>query len=281
MSVLKFGFAISLLFFVVSSANAQRITAGSSVRAVNNDFVKKQFWIGPKFSLSRSEADAGTQSSSISPVDYEQERLNTEYNTSQPWGGSFGLSVGYTYYFVSLFFEPVVGLRRYSFTNDLSWEGVDNLNYTYNYIQRIDQFELPLSLHIDLLRTGFRPYAIAGAQLNKPFLGFLETEEYFEKANAVATTEQIAIDNTEEFPDWYGSWQVGLGAKWHVGNVLFFVQGTYGKSFGEINRNAQTSLENQFLTLGYSNDPVTTTNYQLDMGLHFPFRYLTNLYKSK
>ena len=275
MKLRKFGFAISLCLLVSTSLLAQR-------RRSSEDFLRSQFWIGPTFSITQSTFRTDSLRSSVTFVDDQIDPLRTEFDVDETiYGGSFGLTLGYSYRIFTLFFDPAIGIRNYRYRQQYNWTGDEELLVDLTYKQQLQQVELPVRLQIDLLPTRFTPYLFGQLQWNRPFATSLEVDEERGTLSPTNPRFQRIDDNRDEFDTWSSEWHAGAGLSYHVGNVLLFAQVSIGRSFNPITQPQQNAVEYANLSAGYANNALETETYQLSFGTRLPFRYLTNFYRSK
>lgn len=265
-----------LLIFCTNLASAQKKPKSSNPL---EGFLDTQFWLGLKMGVSYTQAFPETRNTGFSPIDYSADSLQKSYEDFTLPGAHMGLEMNFYHKGFSVSFQPVYKRSRYKYASELEWQGVENnsrFQTRYDVEQRLDVIELPLTVKYDILRSGkIRPFVMVGgfhsriASAQKE-VGITQTD--FSSGNPLTSDGGTTIIGVNDAFEPFSGVSGGIGLNLDYWNIRTVFEISYKHGLTSITKpNIQ---ENEFASLGETNDEIFLRDINISLGFVFPFRFI-------
>lgn len=272
-----------LVFFSSLDGNAQRKRPQEQFES----FMKQQWLIGVNFGTNLTQAvpqeDFYGISTLSNPEDYEK-----SYNDFSLPGIHAGINIAYYYNGISIGIMPNARRMRFSYEYTYSWEGTlptETVEYDYEIEQRLDYFEVPLTVRYDILKKKFKPF-VSGGVFYALSMGASKKVTLTE--TDYATGEAVSVDGgtvfigvNDSFNRHVYGFMGGIGIGYDSdNNVRMALEFNYRQTFGNIINPSERYTENQLTSVGDVYDDMYLRNVSVNIQFLFPLKYISPQFKS-
>ncbi len=249
-------------------------------------FLDTQFWLGLKMGGNVTQAFPETRTTGFSPINYSADSLEKSYEDFNLPGAHMGLEMNFYHRGFSISFQPIYKRSRYKYSSELEWSGESSGNrFTtrYDVEQRLDVIELPLMVKYDFIRSGnIRPFVMAGgfhsfiASAQKE-VGITQTD--FSSGNALTSDGGTTIIGVKDAFQGFSGVSGGVGMNLDYWNIRTVFEIKYSRALTAATKtNVQ---ENEFASLGETNDEIFLRDINVSLGFVFPFRFIDQQFKAR
>ncbi len=266
---------------LTSSTFAQRKPTKNPLES----FLDTQFWLGLKMGVNYTQAFPNSRNTGFSPIDYSSDSLQKSYADFALPGAHMGLEMNFYHRGFSASFQPAYKRSRYSYTNQLGWNGeLPNSRFEtqYDIEQRLDLIELPLMIKFDVIRKGkIRPFIMAGgfysliASAQKDVS--ITQIDYSSGSALTSSGGTTTLGVKDSFQNFSGV-SAGTGVNLDYWNIRTVFEINYKRSLTSTTRpNAQ---QNELASFGEVNDEVFLRDLSFSLSFVFPFRFIDQQFKA-
>ncbi|MEM6735604.1 MAG: outer membrane beta-barrel protein [Bacteroidota bacterium] len=280
-------FASRLLSLTVILCSTNLLCAQRKPKSINplERFLDTQFWLGLKMGVSYTQASPEDRFTGFSPINYSTDSLKKSYSDFTLPGGHIGLEMNLYHKGFSVSFQPAYKRSRYAYFSELSWRGETSGNRfetRYDVEQKLDLIELPLMVKYDFIRSGkVRPFVMVGgfhtliASAQKE-VDITQTD-YSSGAPLISNGGSAIIGTKDSFEAFSGV-SGGIGLNLDYWNIRTVFELNYKRSLIALTKtNVQ---QNEFASLGETNDEIFLRDINVSLGFVFPFRFIDQQFKA-
>ena len=242
-------------------------------------FLDTQFWLGLKIGANATQAFPETRNTGFSPINYSTDSLQKNYEEFSLPGAHMGLEMNFYHRGFSISFQPVYKRSRFEYANELEWrdEGANSRFQTrYDVEQRVDLIELPLMVKYDFIRSGkIRPFVMLGGFHSRIASAQKEvdiTNTDFSSGTALTSDGGNTIIGVKDAFKAFSGVSGGVGVNLDYWNIRTVFEINYKRGLTSATKpNVQ---ENEFASLGETNDELFLRDLNISLGFVFPFRFI-------
>jgi len=270
------------------SAKAQPPGYKNKVKAKQNSFLDKQWWIGLKIGPNLTKASPDTRYSVLAPIDYPLEVTDKQYDGFKKLGSQATLEITFNYKSLGFSFQPTYRLSRFTYTNSYRWDNPENpdetLQINYLHEQKVDYADLPLLVKYDITGNTLRPFVQLGifysilVNANKS-VEITGTDSGSGGTNEFAS-EPVAVGAKDLFHKGYWGIVAGAGLHYNLGNVRVILDLSYRKGMSNVTNTENRFGNDRLAGITDALDDMTTDNLAISIGCLFPMRFLSTTYQS-
>lgn len=278
--VSKLGVAI-LLCLCTQLVSAQRRPSGNPLE----EFLDTQFWLGLKMGANYTQAFPETRVTGFSPINYSADSLEKSYDDFTLPGAHMGLEMNFYHKGFSISFQPAYKRSRYAYSSVLEWQGESSGNRfetTYDVEQRLDLIELPLMLKYDIIRRGkIRPFVMAGGFHSLIASAQKEvkiTQTDYSSGNPLQSEGGTSTIGVKEAFQSFSGVAGGVGMNLDYWNIRTVFEVSYKRSLTAASK--PNIRQNEFASLGETNDEVLLRDISISLSFVFPFRFIDTQFKA-
>ncbi len=280
-------FANRVVAFALILLCANLLYAQKKPKSTNplEGFLDTQFWLGLKMGVNVTQAFPETRNTGFSPIDYSADSLEKSYEEFNLPGAHMGLEMNFYHKGFSVSFQPAYKRSRFEYTSQLEWSGESSGNrFTtrYDVEQRVDLIELPLMVKYDFIRSGkIRPFVMAGG-----FHSFIAsaqkevdiTNTDFSSGTPLTSDGGTTIIGVKDAFQAFSGVSGGVGLNLDYWNIRTVFEIKYSRGLTALTKpNIQ---ENEFASLGETNDEIFLRDINVSLGFVFPFRFIDQQFKA-
>ena len=270
-----------ILFLCTIYANAQY----NGKKSIDG-FLDTQFWLGLKMGTNFTQAFPETRNAGFSPIDYSSDSLRKSYADFSLPGAHMGLQMNFYHKGVSISFQPVYKRSRYKYSSELEWRSDETSNRfmtRYEVEQKLDVIELPLLVKYEIIQSGnVRPFVMVGGFHSLIASAQKEvdiTQTDFSSGTPLTSDGGSAIIGVKDAFEAFSGVSGGIGVNLDYWNIRTVVEVNYKRSLTSATRpNIQ---ENEFASLGETNDEIFLRDINVSLGFVFPFRFIDKQFAAK
>ncbi|MEQ9304125.1 MAG: outer membrane beta-barrel protein [Marinoscillum sp.] len=285
-NALSYGSKILACLFLLCLTTLSVAQRKSSPPSSFESFLNTQWWLGLRFGLNYTEPNSITRYSVFSPINYESETLEKEYEVFNLAGGQAGLDISFYHNGFSIGIQPTFKIMRYQYLNRFEWLGdgnEDGLETTLDVTQKLDIIEVPLILKYEVIKRGkVRPFVLAGLQ--QSFIIATQKKVKIEHVDFLSDNPQTysggtyALGNTDRMQNFYGA-VGGIGTSLDYANIRTVVEVTYLRGLSAVTSSDDPFSENELVALGDVNDELKINNLNISLSFVFPLRYIDKTFQ--
>ena len=248
-------------------------------------FLDTQFWLGLKMGVNYTQAFPETRNTGFSPIDYNADSLQKNYDDFALPGAHMGLEMNFYHKGFSVSFQPAYKRSRFSYNSTLAWNGTSSghrFETTYEVEQRLDLIELPLMIKYDVIRSGkIRPFVMVGGFHSLIASAQKEIEitntDYSSGTPLISPGGTTTLGVKDAFKSFSGV-SGGLGVNLDYWNIRTVFEVNYKRGLTSATRpNVQ---ENELASLGETNDNLHLRDVNVSLSFVFPFRFIDQQFKA-
>lgn len=247
------------------------------------DFLDTQFWLGLKMGVNATQAFPDARNTGFSPINYSADSIQKSYENFSLPGAHMGLEMNFYHKGFSVSFQPVYKRIRYEYSSSLEWRG-SSLNSPfssrfqsrYDVEQKVDVIELPLMVKYDFIRSGkIRPFLMVGGFHSRIASAQKEvsiTQTDFSSGTPLTSDGGSTIIGVKDAFDAFSGISGGVGVNLDYWNIRTVFEINY--KHGLTSATKPNVQENEFASLGESNDEILLRDVNISLGFVFPFRFI-------
>ena len=232
-----------------------------------------------------TQAFPETRNTGFSPIDYSADSLRKSYEDFALPGAHMGLEMNFYHRGFSASFQPAYKRSRYKYSSALEWQSESSGNRfetRYDVEQRLDVIELPLMIKYDIIKKGkIRPFAMVGG-----FHSFIAsaqkdveiTQIDYSSGNPLTSSGGTSTLGVKDAFKGFTGISGGAGVNLDYWNIRTVFEVNYKRSLTSATRpNIQ---QNEFASLGETNDEVFLRDISVSLSFVFPFRFIDQQFKA-
>jgi hypothetical protein len=283
-----------LLFFCLIihqlSAQQKKKTGGSfnKQNKENEQFLKKQWWIGLKGGINLTKPTVEKSYSVVSPTNYQPADIGKKYESFRKLGSQVAIEVTFYFSGVSLSFQPAYRHIQFEYTNHYQWENLEvpenRLELFYHQTQKVDYIDLPLIVKYEIAGDKIRPYVQLGAYsallVNANKEVSITRIDYASGGTNTTDDEAIIVGATDLFAKKHWGWLAGAGVYYNVGNIRLNLDVQYKMGMSNISSTKNRYSSDRLSGVGDAMDDLQTNTLAISVGCLFPMRFLESGFKS-
>ena len=242
-------------------------------------FLDTQFWLGLKIGGNVTQAFPETRNAGFSPINYSSDSLRKDYQEFSLPGAHMGLEMNFYHKGFSISFQPAYKRSRFEYSSELEWSGESTssrFQTRYDVEQRLDLIELPLMVKYDIIKSGkIRPFVMVGGFHSRVASAQKEvniTQTDFSSGTPLTSDGGSTIIGVKDAFKAFSGVSGGIGVNLDYWNIRTVFEINYKRGLTEANKpNVQ---ENEFASLGETNDELFLRDINISLGFVFPFRFI-------
>jgi hypothetical protein len=282
---------VVLCVFLLAHASAQtkKRKAPQSFNKQNKDndqFLRKQWWLGFKAGGNLSKVDVDKTYAVISPTNYESKTINKKYDNFKQWGSQATLEVTFYFSRFCVSFQPTYQHARFAYSNHYEWtnNGDPQLILDYQQEQKVDHAILPLLVKYEITGDKLRPYVQAGVYsavlLNATKNVTVSGEDYASGGINKFKDEPVIVGAKDLFAKNHWGILGGAGVYYNLGNVRLNLDVIYRQGMSNISSTKNRYTSDRLSGVGDALDDLSLKNISVSAGALFPLRFLASGFKS-
>ena len=272
---------IGFLFLFALQTNAQY----NGKKSIDG-FLDTQFWLGLKMGTNLTQAFPETRNTGFSPINYSSDSLQKSYSDFTLPGAHMGLQMNFYHKGFSISFQPVYKRSRYKYSSELEWRGdaaSSRFVTRYDVEQKLDVIELPLLVKYEIIQSGnIRPFVMVGGFHSRIASAQKEvdiTQTDFSSGTALQSDGGSAIIGVKDAFEAFSGVSGGVGVNLDYWNIRTVLEVKYQHGLTPATKpNVQ---ENEFASLGETNDEIFLRDINISLGFVFPFRFIDKQFAAK
>ncbi len=248
-----------------------------------NSFLKTQWWVGIRmggnFTKAKPTDRFSTFSSSLDPNTNVYDKDYQDFNKA---GGHAGIEITYYNQGFSFSFQPSYQRMSFRYTNEYTWaDAGTNNSYISKYesIQKLDYFELPISVRYEPFKTKLRPFVQAGVYYAFLNNAYKSTEIKITDKASGGQNEYIESNITVGAKDLFIKsqlgWLAGAGVSYPVGNVRLKLDAIYRRNTNNITCAANRYSNDRLTGAGDILDNMKLRNIAVSLSILIPLRFIS------
>lgn len=278
----------SLLFLQATAQQKRKATSFNKQNKENEQFLKKQWWIGLKGGVNLTKPVVERTYAIVSPTNYEPSNIVKKYESFKKIGNHATLEVTFYFSGVSLSFQPTYRSIRFQYSNHYEWLNSENtenrLELFYDQTQKVEYIDFPLIARYEFSGNRLRPYIQLGGYASKLINANKQVEitriDYASGGENRTEDEPITIGATDLFAKNHWGWLAGAGVNYNLGNVRLNLDIQYKMGVSNISSAKNRYSSDRLSGVGDAMDDLKINTLAFSLGCMFPMRFLENGFKS-
>lgn len=274
--------ALIVLLGISTELTAQRRKQGPPQE---KSFLDTQWWLGIRVGTTLTGPTADVQQFAFSPIDYDIEDEDKQYESLGNPGLLIGLDIIFYHKGFSIGIQPAYKQLNYGYSTNHSWLSSDQspvLTHRLTVAQELHLMEFPLMLKYDLIQFGkVRPFVQGGIQyswiMDADRSAMVVQQDFISAPPQNFVMDEIRSSNRNAFQSYYG-WIGGLGVNLDYLNIRTIFEVNYQLGMQSVTSPDANEQSNQLSGIGDAYDELSLDQLYFSMSFVFPLRYIDNTF---
>jgi hypothetical protein len=280
-------FVSRILFLILLAGLSFDLSAQRSRQGPPKEksFLDTQWWLGIRMGTTLTSPTIGEQSYAFSPIDYDIEDGDKQYESLGNPGLLVGLDIIFYHQGFSVGIQPAYKQLNFGYAQSQTWFNNDQTPALTNRLtvaQELHLLEIPLMLKYDLIQFGkVRPFIQGGVQyswvMDADRSASLVQQDFISTPPQNYAVDDIRSSNRNAFQSYYG-WVGGLGVNLDYLNIRTIMELNYQMGMQPVTATDANEQINQLAGIGDAYDELSLDQLYLSVSFVFPLRYIDNTF---
>ncbi len=291
MKIIKSAFSIMAILVMIScplGALAQKKAAAfkqpPGSRKSMNDFLSKQWWVGPLGGINITTAVVDQQFHAYEPINYDVSTLDANYSRSKSPSGSAGIMLMYSSYPFTVSFQPNYRTIGFQYESRNNWRSSTDSTQTLSQLitnnQKLNQINLPILIKYEFGKGNLRPFVQAGGELNINLRSWRNVEIHQQDIAAGSTqtvlSNSFTVNNDDQFKKTDFGLLAGAGVFYDYQFLRLSLDISYRLLGSQLTNENNRFSDVNSAGVGHLTDQLSYRNLQLNFGILFPLKYVNS-----